>query len=306
LSDSVARQAEFGTGSYLDVAGKTVAVKTGTTNDKRDNWTVGYTNDVTVGVWVGNNDNSPMNQQIASGVTGASPIWNRIISGLLKKYKDGIIAKPAKVKALTIDAFLGGLPKDGQPTRSEYFIEGNEPKDVSPFYKKLRISRATGKLANDVEIKQGNYDEKECIVITETDPISTDGRNRWQEAIDAWRQSQTDDKFKCSSETSDASADSVVVSIKSPDDHSQLNSNEVNIEVKITSVDPIKNIKIYANDSEKKSLDGDRKEIKEKIHLDDGTYNIKVVATTSKDKQGQAGVSIGVNRPWDLVASPIP
>ena len=54
---------------------------------------------------------------------------------LLKKYDDGIIEKPEKVKALIIDSYLGGLPKDGYPTRSEYFIEGSEPKDTSPWYK---------------------------------------------------------------------------------------------------------------------------------------------------------------------------
>ncbi len=301
LSDNVARTMEFGANSYLNVPGKTVAVKTGTTNDKRDNWTFGYTNDLTVGVWVGNNDNTPMNPQIASGITGASPIWYDIMTQLLRRYKDGIMDKPARVKALIVDAYLGGLPKDGYPTRSEYFIEGSEPKDVSPFYKKLKISKANGKLANEVEVKTGNYDEKEFIVISENDPVSTDGKNRWQEAIDQWRNSQADDKYKYPTETSDASADSIVVSIKSPGDHSQMSTNDVTVNAKITSVDPIKNIKIYANGTEKKSLDGDNKEINETIHLDDGTYDLKVVATNNKDKQGQAGVSIGVNKPWNSV-----
>jgi len=77
-----------------------------------------------------------MNPKIASGATGASPIWYRIMRELLKKYEDGIMDKPDKIKALTIDAYLGGLPKDGYPTRSEYFIEGTEPKEISPWYKK--------------------------------------------------------------------------------------------------------------------------------------------------------------------------
>lgn len=282
LSDNVAREMEFGPNSFLNVPGKTVAVKTGTTNDKRDNWTLGYTNDITIGVWVGNNDNSPMNQQIASGITGASPIWYNIMNELLKKrYKDGIIAKPDKVKALTVDAYLGGLPKDGQPTRSEYFIEGNEPKDVSRFYKKTT-------------------DGKECIVITETDPVSTDGKNRWQEAIDAWRNSQSDEKFKCSGDDSGVSSEEVKVSIKSPQDHATVGANDFNLEVKFSSGVAIKNVKIYINDQEKKNIDGDRKDINETIHLEDGTYNIKVVAINSKDKQGQAGISIGVNRAWDF------
>ncbi len=303
LSDNVAREMEFGPNSFLRIPGKTVAVKTGTTNDKRDNWTLGYTNDITVGVWVGNNDNTPMNPQIASGITGASPIWYSITTQLLKKYKDGIMDKPAKVKALIIDAYLGGLPKDGYPTRSEYFIEGTEPKDVSSFYKKVKISKANGKLANDVEIKNGNFDEKDRICITENDPISTDGKNRWQEAINAWANSQADEKYHCPTETSDASADSVVVSIKSPTNESQVNTNDINVEVKITSLDAIKNVKIYANGIEKKNLDGDKKDFTETIHLDDGTYEIKVVAQNDKDKQGDSTVHIGVNKPW---ATPTP
>lgn len=304
LSDNVARSAIFGPNSYLRVPGKTVAVKTGTSNDKRDNWTVGYTNDVTVGVWVGNNDNSPMNPRIASGVTGASPIWYNIISELLKKYKDGIIDKPDKVKALTIDAYLGGLPKDGYPTRSEYFIDGTEPKDISSYYKKLKISKANGKIANDVEIKKGDFEEKEFIVITENDPVSTDGKNRWQEAIDEWRQQQSDDKFKYPTETSDVSSDSVIVSIKSPSDHETVNSNNVQIKAKFTSIDKVKNVKIYVNGGEIKSLDGDRDEIDETINLSpDGAYEIKVVAKNEKDKQGDSSIKIGVNKPWDYQAS---
>jgi len=175
LADNNARLAVFGPNSFLRIPGKTVAVKTGTTDDKRDNWTVGYTKSVVVGVWVGNNDNSPMNPKIASGVTGASPIWHYLMNEALKKYEDGIIDKPAKVKALQIDAFLGGLPKENYPIRSEYFIEGTEPKEVSPFYKKIG--------------------DKEYIVIKEFDPVSTDGINRWQQAIDEWIKSQNDEKY---------------------------------------------------------------------------------------------------------------
>ena len=138
LSDNNAREIEFGLRSYLNVPGKTVAVKTGTTDDKRDNWAIGFTKGITVGVWVGNNDNSKMNPKIASGATGASPIWYQAMIALLKKYPDGIMDKPSKVKALVIDSYFGGLPKDSNPTRSEYFIEGSEPKDISPLYKNLR------------------------------------------------------------------------------------------------------------------------------------------------------------------------
>jgi len=307
LSDNNARNEVFGANSYLNIPGKTVAVKTGTTDDKRDNWAVGYTNSLTVGVWVGNNDNSPMNPKIASGATGASPIFYRLMRELLKSNKDGIMEKPDKVKALTIDAYLGGLPKDGYPTRSEYFIEGTEPKDISPYYKKLKISKASGKLANDVEVKNGNYEEKEFIVITESDPVSSDGKNRWQEGINAWVKDQGDPKYHPPTETSDASSEDVVISIKSPMGQQTVNSNNVEINAKIISIAKIKNVKIKINDSEIKSLDGDREDINETINLTDGAYELQVVATNEKDKQGEYTLKFGVNKAWDYITpSPTP
>ncbi len=306
LSDNNARAEEFGLNSYLNVPGKTVAVKTGTTDDKRDNWAIGYTNDITVGVWAGNNDNTPMNPKIASGATGASSIWYRIMNQLLKKYGDGIKEKPDKVKAVTIDSYLGGLPKDSSKTRAEYFLEGTEPKDISPFYKTLKISKANGKLANDIESKLGQYDSKDFIIFTESDPVSTDGKNRWQEAIDAWVKDQKDDKFHPPTETSDASSDTVVVSIKSPNGSSTVNSNSVELRAKISSVAPIKNVKMYINGNEIKNLDGDNKEPTETVNLSDGVYDFKVVARNDKDKTGDSTIRFGVNKPWDSEVSPTP
>ncbi|MFA6081734.1 MAG: transglycosylase domain-containing protein [Patescibacteria group bacterium] len=304
LSDNNARLDEFGPNSYLNIPGKTVAVKTGTTDDKRDNWAVGYTKSITVGVWVGNNDNSPMNPKIASGATGASPIWYRIMRELLKKYEDGISDKPAKVKAINIDSFLGGLPKDGYSTRSEYFVEGTEPKDVSSWYKKLKISKSNGKLANDVEVKSGNYEEKDFIVITESDPVSTDGKNRWQEAINAWAGQQTDSKFKPPTEISDASSDSVIVSIKSPSNQATISSGNVNIKAKIISIDKLKNVKIKLNGAEIRSWNEDKKEIDEAISItEDGVYELQVIAVNEKDKSGESTIKFGINKPWDSPTS---
>ncbi len=83
LSDRIARMPTFGVNNYLSVAGHTVAVKTGTTDLKRDNYTVGYTPSYVVGVWVGNNDNTPMNPNLASGLSGAAPAWNKIMASLI-------------------------------------------------------------------------------------------------------------------------------------------------------------------------------------------------------------------------------
>lgn len=300
LSDNNAREIEFGLRSYLNVPGKTVAVKTGTTDDKKDNWAIGFTKGVTVGVWVGNNDNTKMNPNIASGATGASPIWHNAMVELLKKYQDGIMDKPDKVKALTIDSWLGGLPKDGEKSRSEYFIEGTEPKDIAPNYKKLKISKSNGKLANDIEIKSGNYEEKEYVVFTENDPISTDGKNRWQEGIDAWRREMSDEKFHYPTEVSDNSSEGVIVSIKNPSDRTTVNGRDVTVKVRITTMSNLKNVKIYLNNNEVRSWNEDKRDFEETIRdVQDGVYELKVRAVNDKDKNGESTIKFGVNKPWD-------
>src|SRR3990167_9423473 len=175
LSDNNARSDVFGPSSLLNIGGKTIAVKTGTTDDKRDNWAVGYTPSAVVGVWVGNNDNSAMNPKIASGVTGATPIWNRIMTTILSGKSNEAFGKPDNVNALEIDSLGGGLPCRDLPKRSEYFIKGTEPtKDC---------------------LVEKTLDGKEYYVFLEFDPVSTDGRNRWQEAIDEWAKGQ-DSKYQ--------------------------------------------------------------------------------------------------------------
>lgn len=81
LSDNIARTPTFGANSILKVGNRDVAVKTGTTNNNKDAWTIGYTPSIVVGVWAGNNDNKPMTK---GGSTVAGPIWNRVIGEALK------------------------------------------------------------------------------------------------------------------------------------------------------------------------------------------------------------------------------
>jgi len=117
LSDNVARQQAFGPKSFLEIPGYRVAVKTGTTDNKKDNWTIGYTPDYLVAVWVGNNDNTPMNPYLASGITGAAPIWNRVMTYLLENYsgKKNWFAKPDDI--VEKQCFFNSV---------EYFIKGTE------------------------------------------------------------------------------------------------------------------------------------------------------------------------------------
>lgn len=186
LLDNNARLITFGVNSYLNMGSREVAVKTGTTDDKRDNWTIGWTPSILVATWVGNNDNSPMGN-VASGATGAAPIWRRIILEALKNKPSESFVKPDNVIAVTVDSLGGGLPVDGQQTRSEYFIKGTEPQGSSPIYKQIKVSREnTNKIASSSEIDKNEFEVRKFIVFAEDDPTSGGGKNRWQEGIDLW------------------------------------------------------------------------------------------------------------------------
>jgi 1A family penicillin-binding protein len=128
LSDNSARTRAFGPQSVLNIPNQQVAVKTGTTNNLRDNWTIGYTSQNVVLTWVGNNDNSPMSY-VASGITGASPIWNNLMRLLLDNESPHIFSLPQGMISVPICAQTGTLTcKECPRTVNELFIVGTEPK----------------------------------------------------------------------------------------------------------------------------------------------------------------------------------
>ncbi|PWU23287.1 penicillin-binding protein [Candidatus Cerribacteria bacterium 'Amazon FNV 2010 28 9'] len=127
LSDNNARAKAFGTHSVLFIPNQEVAVKTGTTNSLRDNWTFGYTTNRLVSTWVGNNNNEPMSN-IASGVTGASPMWNKIMQLMLDNNHPNHFPVPDGLVTESI------CPGTGQPScgescgaYTEYFLPGTAP-----------------------------------------------------------------------------------------------------------------------------------------------------------------------------------
>ncbi|MFH1608821.1 MAG: PBP1A family penicillin-binding protein [Patescibacteria group bacterium] len=126
LSDNIARTPTFGANSVLKIPGQEVAVKTGTTNNNKDAWTVGYTPTISIGVWAGNNDNKPMKK---GGASVAGPIWNKFITEALKVLPNEQFEKPnLETDTETLKPILRG------------FWQGNEH-----FF----IDKISGKLATE-------------------------------------------------------------------------------------------------------------------------------------------------------------
>ncbi|MCB9158711.1 MAG: transglycosylase domain-containing protein [Caldilineaceae bacterium] len=144
LSDRAARQAAFGAGSVLDLPFP-AAAKTGTTTDWRDNWTIGYTTERIVGVWVGNADNTPMLD--VSGIDGAGPIWRDIMLAAHPVDPPGF-TRPPNVTDVEICGPSGMLPTPAcTRVRHGLFVAGTEPTAPDTQFQPIAVDTATGRRA---------------------------------------------------------------------------------------------------------------------------------------------------------------
>jgi membrane peptidoglycan carboxypeptidase len=145
LSDRQARWAGMGMNNALELSNeRPAAAKTGTTNDFRDAWTVGYTPQIAVGVWAGNSDNSEMKN--LPGLRGASPIWHAIMEYALQDEESIPFHRPDGLVERAVCAVSGKLPTANCPTVSELFIPGTEPTESCDIHQAYPINRETGRL----------------------------------------------------------------------------------------------------------------------------------------------------------------
>jgi 1A family penicillin-binding protein len=306
LSDNSAREMTFGTSNYLQVSGYQVAAKTGTTNEKKDNWTIGWSPTLLTAVWVGNNDGSVMGS-VVSGVSGASPIWNKIMKYELPKLPKVDFSIPDKIISLEVDKVSGYQAHDGFASRSEYFIDGTQSMISDPIHMKLKVcknSPSAGEgLATPDDVVNNNYDEKEYFNFKETDLVSTDGVNRWQEGINEWISQQPEqNKYKVPVDYC-RSDGRVNVGIDSPTHESTVGST---FEVKITtnSLVKITEVKLWVDGVEKKTWT--ERPFEMSLTLDNGPHTIKVRATDREGNNQERESKIGVNVPWNWTPSPTP
>lgn len=128
LTDNRARSAAFGSNSELNVTKKQFAVKTGTTNNEKDNWAIGYNDDFVVLTWVGNNYNEPM-RGLASGYVGSSTIWRKTVNYLIDNREMAeVITRPEGLVEVSICPLTNTLACSGCPNVKQIYEKGKEPK----------------------------------------------------------------------------------------------------------------------------------------------------------------------------------
>ena len=166
LADNNARTPAFGSNSELRIRNQFVSVKTGTTNDLKDNWTIGYTPEYLVAVWVGNSDNKPMSG-VVSGVTGAAPIWNDVMSHLLE---GKVVKPPTRPSDIITRSTCSPTANPEKPEncngRVEYFLKGVKEKQAGGTKKEaVLIDKTTGDIAK--EGQTDNVEPREETIYTD-------------------------------------------------------------------------------------------------------------------------------------------
>ncbi len=142
LADPHARQAGFGRYTVLDLPFP-AAVKTGTSKGFRDNWTIGFTREVTVAVWVGNFDGRPMRN--SSGVTGAGPLFREVMLAAMGDREPAPHQRSEEFVSAEVCPLSGALPTADCPHRTnEHFLPDQLPQDRCTFHRRVSVARSSG------------------------------------------------------------------------------------------------------------------------------------------------------------------
>lgn len=242
LSDNNARAYVFGTGSYLQLGERPVAAKTGTTNDYRDGWTLGYTPSLVAGVWVGNNDNSEMHRGVGGSV-GAAPIWNQFMREALEGSE--------------IEYFTAPPANDA----NKAVLTGKSAEETV-----VRIDRASGKLATEYTpetyVEEKTYRDAHCILYyvdkdnprgpAPSNPAIDPQYENWETAVQKWVEEKggeyVAEKPPTDYDDLHVPENKPYIQIMAPENNTTLNSRTVYVEATASAPRGISRIEYWIDD----------------------------------------------------------
>lgn len=236
-------------------------------------------------------------RSVASGVSGASPIWRKILMVALEGKPKVEFEKPDNIVTVAVDKISGFRSHDGYEQRDEIFISGTEPGE-DPVHVKLKICKGEGKLATPSDIAANNYDEKEYFVFKEEDPVSSDGKNRWQEGVLNWISEQNEPKYNHPTDfCSGVNAAPLNVEFISPRDRESNLEGKMTIKFRVDAVREIKLTELEIDGNKVRSFSGPPYEYE--IELDKGVHELRAIAHDAEDNTSDRRITIGVGVAWD-------
>ena len=246
LSDEKARTPTFGAHSALFIPNRSVAAKTGTTNNNRDAWIIGYTPSLVVGVWAGNNDNVPMKK---GGAAMAGPIWNKFMNEALKNLPNESFEKPdLEVDPIKVKPILRG------------FWQGNENFFIDKISGKLATENTPKETLQEKVITNVHsilywVDRNDISGQAPLNPESNPQFSHWEIPVQRWW-AQNRDKYPITTWSekpvlfddihTDISAP--IVSILEPNEETIYSPNQrINLKIFNSGIFPIQKIDIFIN-----------------------------------------------------------
>lgn len=288
ISDNKNRASVFGENSPLRFDDRQVAAKTGTTNEFRDGWTMGYTPGIAVGVWAGNNDNTPMKEG-ADGVNVAAPIWRSFLDQVLSNYSKEEFPKYDSEKAMKDikkDILIGKLDTEKKvevceiPGKDDKWCKANKycPEDE---IKERVVAQSHNILWYvDRESPQGERPEK-----PEKDPQF----ERWEEGVRNWYKKNKDKKIisdeDLEGDCDEGDFEKYMPKITMTTDKS---GNRVKIEVKADAPFGIESVKIYVEGEEVNSSGSSSSSVTYEVPDSKNNSNLKIEAKVIDDNGNEA------------------
>lgn len=297
LSDPVARRSTFG--NSLEI-GRTLATKTGTTNDNKDAWTIGYTPELVSVVWVGNFNNDPMNGIMGS--TGATPIMKGYMTRALTGAPDLDWQRPENVVAVEVDSVSGLIPQDSLnlPTKTEIFVKGSVPKQVDDFHIGVDVcEQDRNKLATDYHKDNGMAVRR---VFTYLKELS----EQWQPYTNTWMESRREDGYgkppeeNCPIRIDGEKVDGPVIQVTTPQEGAKITKDTFEVTANIYSQHRITKVEFYWDDDVVHTTNsppyGVQYDLSGLSDTDNGEHTVTVTASDSDGNKNSASVKVTLDR----------
>jgi penicillin-binding protein 1C len=292
LSDNNARAFIFGGSNHLTLGGRPVGAKTGTTNDFRDAWTIGFTPSLAAGVWVGNNDNSEMGRG-ADGSIVAAPIWNSFMRTALEGTDFESFPSPPRTPD-NLKPILSGSISGAEPVKVDTVTKKRIPEACLNDWPENFVSTIEVSEAHTILYYVNKEDPRGD---PPSDPAKDPQYNRWEEPVRAWAEKNgyvatLPDEESCDLRSSDAVPQ---IDITSPKKNTTLEPGDIDVNATISTQHGIKSVSLYLDDV---VVDEQKPKIQK-----DSTLKVVLSFDASKTPSGFHTLRVEGNDIYDNVAS---
>lgn len=289
LTDLDAKKPVFsGVMSYFTFGNYPVAAKTGTTNQDRDAWTIGYTPNLAVGVWAGNNDNTPMK---AGGAIAAAPVWHNFMAKIIDKRPKDTFARPDGIQELTVEYYSNKLANQySQKTSKDIFASWQVPTEQDATNIAIKVCRDNGLLATN-QTPASLIEERIFHYVHSERPDNP----AWENPVAAWA-SANGYNIKPPTQTCDAKTVKPNISITSPTSGSTV-SGQFTIKVEGTIQASIKTIEVYIDGVSVSQGNSLPYEISYNAsNLSSGSHTVSAKVIDANDSSAETSTIFAVNK----------